>query len=124
MKYLQHSLLPQLNMLKPLNAILGKNCVICVIIYQLKPKIFCRPTTTPCDDLFFLFKANLAKQEGRLAVANAELGKAQALLDEKQGELDKVQAKFDAAMNEKMVRRNLQNCRNEVLKLSTSVCCI
>uniref|UniRef100_A0A673T0U8 Dynein axonemal heavy chain 8 n=1 Tax=Suricata suricatta TaxID=37032 RepID=A0A673T0U8_SURSU len=48
-------------------------------------------------------KANLAKQEGRLAVANTELGKAQALLDEKQAELDKVQAKFDAAMNEKMI---------------------
>jgi hypothetical protein len=53
----------------------------------------------------FLSKANLAKQEGRLAVANVELGKAQALLDEKQAELDKVQAKFDAAMKEKMVRR-------------------
>lgn len=50
----------------------------------------------------------MAKQEGRLAVANAELGKAQALLDEKQAELDKVQAKFDAAMNEKMVRLNTQ----------------
>lgn len=50
------------------------------------------------------FKANLAKQEGRLSVANAELGKAQELLDEKQAELDKVQAKFDTAMNEKMVR--------------------
>lgn len=43
-----------------------------------------------------------------MAVANAELGKAQALLDEKQAELDKVQAKFDAAMNEKMVRFNIQ----------------
>ena len=50
----------------------------------------------------------MAKQEGRLAVANAELGKAQALLDEKQAELDKVQAKFDAAVNEKMVRLNTQ----------------
>ena len=59
-------------------------------------------------DSFLPFKANLAKQEGRLAVANAELGKAQALLDEKQAELDKVQAKFDAAMNEKMVRLNVQ----------------
>lgn len=49
-------------------------------------------------------KANLAKQEGRLKVANAELAQAQEALDEKQAELDKVQAKFDAAMKEKMVR--------------------
>lgn len=70
------------------------------------------------------FQANLAKQEGRLAVANAELGKAQALLDEKQAELDKVQAKFDAAMNEKMVRLNIQNPQNGVLKLYTRACCI
>lgn len=46
----------------------------------------------------------MAKQEGRLKVANAELAKAQEALDEKQAELDKVQAKFDAAMKEKMVR--------------------
>uniref|UniRef100_A0A8D2M6S3 AAA+ ATPase domain-containing protein n=1 Tax=Zonotrichia albicollis TaxID=44394 RepID=A0A8D2M6S3_ZONAL len=39
-------------------------------------------------------KANLAKQEGRLKVANAEKDKAQAELDEKQAELDKVQAKL------------------------------
>lgn len=49
-------------------------------------------------------QANLAKQEGRLKIANAEKDKAQAELDEKQAELDKVQAKFDAAMKEKMVR--------------------
>lgn len=49
-------------------------------------------------------QANLAKQEGRLKVANAELAQAQEQLDEKQAELDKVQAKFDAAMKEKMVR--------------------
>ncbi|KAK2535705.1 hypothetical protein Q9233_003631 [Columba guinea] len=48
-------------------------------------------------------KANLAKQEGYLKTANAELAKAQEVLDEKQAELDKVQAKFDAAMKEKMV---------------------
>uniref|UniRef100_A0A8C2TFR5 Dynein axonemal heavy chain 8 n=1 Tax=Coturnix japonica TaxID=93934 RepID=A0A8C2TFR5_COTJA len=47
-------------------------------------------------------KANLAKQEARLKVANAELAQAQEQLDEKQAELDKVQAKFDAAMKEKM----------------------
>uniref|UniRef100_A0A803W400 Dynein axonemal heavy chain 8 n=1 Tax=Ficedula albicollis TaxID=59894 RepID=A0A803W400_FICAL len=39
-------------------------------------------------------KANLAKQEGRLKIANAEKDKAQAELDEKQAELDKVQAKL------------------------------
>lgn len=54
--------------------------------------------------IFLLFQANLAKQEGYLKTANAELAKAQEVLDEKQAELDKVQAKFDAAMKEKMVR--------------------
>lgn len=54
--------------------------------------------------IFFTLQANLAKQEGRLKIANAEKEKAQAELDEKQAELDKVQAKFDAAMKEKMVR--------------------
>uniref|UniRef100_H0ZBP1 Dynein axonemal heavy chain 8 n=1 Tax=Taeniopygia guttata TaxID=59729 RepID=H0ZBP1_TAEGU len=52
-------------------------------------------------------KANLAKQEGRLKIANAEKDKAQAELDEKQAELDKVQAKFDAAMKEKMVSKSI-----------------
>lgn len=46
----------------------------------------------------------MAKQEGHLKIANAELAKAQEALGEKQAELDKVQAKFDAAMTEKMVR--------------------
>uniref|UniRef100_A0A8C3GNK9 Dynein axonemal heavy chain 8 n=1 Tax=Cairina moschata TaxID=8855 RepID=A0A8C3GNK9_CAIMO len=61
-------------------------------------------------------KANLAKQEGRLKVANAELAKAQEALDEKQAELDKVQAKFDAAMKEKMVRYNClpKSIENEI----------
>lgn len=53
---------------------------------------------------FFSLQANLAKQEGRLKIANAELAKAQEVLDEKQAELDKVHAKFDAVMKEKMVR--------------------
>lgn len=46
----------------------------------------------------------MAKQEGRLKIANAELAKAQEVLDEKQAELDKVHAKFDSVMKEKMVR--------------------
>uniref|UniRef100_A0A8C0TIY1 AAA+ ATPase domain-containing protein n=1 Tax=Canis lupus familiaris TaxID=9615 RepID=A0A8C0TIY1_CANLF len=67
-------------------------------------------------------KANLAKQEGRLAVANAELGKAQALLNEKQGELDKVQAKFDAAMNEKMdLVNDADMCRKKMQAASTLI---
>uniref|UniRef100_A0A2K6F192 Dynein axonemal heavy chain 8 n=1 Tax=Propithecus coquereli TaxID=379532 RepID=A0A2K6F192_PROCO len=67
-------------------------------------------------------KANLAKQEGRLAVANTELGKAQALLDEKQAELDKVQAKFDAAMNEKMdLLNDADTCRKKMQAASTLI---
>uniref|UniRef100_A0A667G8R3 Dynein axonemal heavy chain 8 n=1 Tax=Lynx canadensis TaxID=61383 RepID=A0A667G8R3_LYNCA len=67
-------------------------------------------------------KANLAKQEGRLAVANAELGKAQELLDEKQAELDKVQAKFDAAMNEKMdLLNDADMCRKKMQAASTLI---
>ncbi|XP_074204733.1 dynein axonemal heavy chain 8 isoform X2 [Camelus bactrianus] len=67
-------------------------------------------------------KANLAKQEGRLSVANTELGKAQALLDEKQGELDKVQAKFDAAMNEKMdLLNDADMCRKKMQAASTLI---
>uniref|UniRef100_A0A671DPB5 Dynein axonemal heavy chain 8 n=1 Tax=Rhinolophus ferrumequinum TaxID=59479 RepID=A0A671DPB5_RHIFE len=67
-------------------------------------------------------KTNLAKQEGRLAVANAELGKAQALLDEKQTELDKVQAKFDAAMNKKMdLLNDADMCRKKMQAASTLI---
>nr|XP_023422402.1 LOW QUALITY PROTEIN: dynein heavy chain 8, axonemal [Cavia porcellus] len=67
-------------------------------------------------------KANLAKQEGRLAVANLELGKAQALLDEKQAELDKVQAKFDSAMNEKMdLLNDADMCRKKMQAASTLI---
>ncbi|XP_045150713.1 dynein axonemal heavy chain 8 [Echinops telfairi] len=67
-------------------------------------------------------KANLAKQEGRLSVANAELGKAQSLLDEKQAELDKVQAKFDAAMNEKMdLLNDADMCRKKMQAASALI---
>uniref|UniRef100_G1K9W4 Dynein axonemal heavy chain 8 n=1 Tax=Anolis carolinensis TaxID=28377 RepID=G1K9W4_ANOCA len=67
-------------------------------------------------------KTNLAKQEGRLKVANAELAKAQALLDEKQAELDKVQAKFDAAMKEKMdLLNDAEACRNKMQAASALI---
>ncbi|KFQ56513.1 Dynein heavy chain 8, axonemal, partial [Nestor notabilis] len=67
-------------------------------------------------------KANLAKQEGRLKVANAELAEAQAVLDEKQAELDKVQAKFDAAMKEKMdLLNDAETCRRKMQAASTLI---
>ncbi|XP_074845897.1 dynein axonemal heavy chain 8 [Carettochelys insculpta] len=67
-------------------------------------------------------KANLAKQEGRLKVANAELATAQALLDEKQAELDKVQAKFDAAMKEKMdLLNDADVCRRKMQAASALI---
>ncbi|XP_057271369.1 dynein axonemal heavy chain 8 isoform X1 [Pezoporus wallicus] len=60
-------------------------------------------------------KANLAKQEGHLKVANAELAEAQAVLEEKQAELDKVQAKFDAAMKKKMdLLNDAETCRRKM----------
>ena len=46
-------------------------------------------------------KANLAKQQAKLEIANAELSTAQGELDEKEAELAEVQAKFDKAMGEK-----------------------
>ncbi|KAG8123396.1 hypothetical protein E2320_018801 [Naja naja] len=67
-------------------------------------------------------KTNLAKQEGRLKIANAELGKAQSLLDEKQAELDKVQAKFDAAMQEKMdLLNDAEMCRRKMQAASALI---
>ncbi|XP_061847250.1 dynein axonemal heavy chain 8 isoform X2 [Colius striatus] len=67
-------------------------------------------------------KANLAKQEGRLKVANAELAEAQATLDEKQTELDKVQAKFDAAMKEKMdLLNDAETCRRKMQTASALI---
>ena len=48
-------------------------------------------------------QANLAVQEGKLAIASKELNSAQAQLDEKQRELDVVQAMYDGAMSEKQV---------------------
>uniref|UniRef100_A0A803YAX6 Dynein axonemal heavy chain 8 n=1 Tax=Meleagris gallopavo TaxID=9103 RepID=A0A803YAX6_MELGA len=67
-------------------------------------------------------KANLAKQEGRLKVANAELANAQEQLDEKQAELDKVQAKFDAAMKEKMdLMNDAETCRRKMQAASALI---
>ncbi|KFU84710.1 Dynein heavy chain 8, axonemal, partial [Chaetura pelagica] len=67
-------------------------------------------------------KANLAKQEGFLKVANAELAKAQEVLDEKQAELDKVQAKFDAAMKEKMdLQDDAETCRRKMQAASALI---
>ncbi|XP_019405170.1 PREDICTED: dynein heavy chain 8, axonemal [Crocodylus porosus] len=67
-------------------------------------------------------KANLAKQEGRLKVANAELAQAQEALDEKQAELDKVQAKFDAAMTEKMdLLNDAEMCRRKMQAASALI---
>ncbi|XP_064365601.1 dynein axonemal heavy chain 8 [Dromaius novaehollandiae] len=67
-------------------------------------------------------KANLAKEEGRLKVANAELAKAQEALDEKQAELDKVQAKFDAAMKEKMdLLNDAETCRRKMQAASALI---
>ncbi|XP_074720939.1 dynein axonemal heavy chain 8 [Strix uralensis] len=67
-------------------------------------------------------KANLAKQEGRLKMANAELAKAQEALDEKQAELDKVQAKFDAAVKEKMdLLNDAETCRRKMQAASVLI---
>uniref|UniRef100_A0A663EUR1 Dynein axonemal heavy chain 8 n=1 Tax=Aquila chrysaetos chrysaetos TaxID=223781 RepID=A0A663EUR1_AQUCH len=67
-------------------------------------------------------KANLAKQEGRLKIANAELAKTQEALGEKQAELDKVQAKFDAAMKEKMELLNdAETCRRKMQAASVLI---
>ncbi|XP_009944314.1 PREDICTED: dynein heavy chain 8, axonemal, partial [Leptosomus discolor] len=67
-------------------------------------------------------KANLAKQEGRLKIANAELAEAQEALDEKQAELDKVQAKSDAAMKEKMdLLNDAETCRRKMQAASVLI---
>ncbi|KAJ7419450.1 dynein heavy chain 8, axonemal [Pitangus sulphuratus] len=67
-------------------------------------------------------KANVAKQEGRLKIANAEKEKAQAELDEKQAELDKVQAKFDAAMKEKMdLENDAETCKRKMQAASALI---
>ncbi|XP_040468168.1 dynein heavy chain 8, axonemal [Falco naumanni] len=67
-------------------------------------------------------KANLAKQEGYLKTANAELAKAQEALDEKQAELDKVRANFDAAMKEKMdLQNDAETCKRKMQAASALI---
>ncbi|KAK3588114.1 hypothetical protein CHS0354_012171 [Potamilus streckersoni] len=67
-------------------------------------------------------KANLAKQAGRLNVAQAELASAQAQLDDKQRELDKVQAMYDAAMKEKQVLLDdAESCRRRMIAASALI---
>lgn len=75
--------------------------------------------------LFFRFtftsasssQANLAVQENRLAIANADLQKAQAELDAKQAELDVVQGEYEKAMIEKQVSDILRVCYCLLAKL-------
>ncbi|NXF39620.1 DYH8 protein, partial [Nyctibius bracteatus] len=67
-------------------------------------------------------KANVAKQEAFLSVANAEYAKAQEALDEKQAELDKVRAKFDAAVEEKMdLLNDAETCRRKMQAASALI---
>ncbi|MBN3299949.1 DYH5 protein, partial [Amia calva] len=61
-------------------------------------------------------KANLAVQENRLTIANADLQKAQAELDAKQAELDIVQAEYEKAMMEKQV-----NCKHKMQTASSLI---
>ncbi|XP_076826555.1 dynein axonemal heavy chain 5 isoform X2 [Brachyhypopomus gauderio] len=60
-------------------------------------------------------KANLAVQENRLAMANADLQKAQAELDDKQAQLDMVQADYEKAMTEKQtLLEDAERCRHKM----------
>ncbi|KAF5899802.1 dynein heavy chain 5, axonemal, partial [Clarias magur] len=67
-------------------------------------------------------KANLAVQENRLAIANADLQKAQAELDEKQAELDVVQAEYEKALMEKqMLLEDAERCRHKMQTASSLI---
>ncbi|CAL8248584.1 unnamed protein product [Lota lota] len=67
-------------------------------------------------------KANLAVQEGRLAIANVDLQKAQAELDAKQAELDVVQAEYDQAMMEKQtLLEDADRCRRKMQTASSLI---
>ncbi|XP_023670867.2 dynein axonemal heavy chain 5 isoform X1 [Paramormyrops kingsleyae] len=67
-------------------------------------------------------KANLAVQENRLAIANADLQKAQAELDEKQAELDVVQGEYEKAVMEKQaLREDAERCRHKMQTASSLI---
>ncbi|XP_053374157.1 dynein axonemal heavy chain 8-like [Mercenaria mercenaria] len=67
-------------------------------------------------------KANLAVQEARHGVAQAELNGAQAQLDEKQKELDAVQAMYDAAMKEKQeLLDDAESCKRRMTAASALI---
>ncbi|GFO43348.1 dynein heavy chain 5, axonemal [Plakobranchus ocellatus] len=67
-------------------------------------------------------KANLAVQEGRLKVANADLAKAQAQLDAKEAELRAVQAEYDKAMAEKQaLMDDAETCRRKMSAASALI---
>uniref|UniRef100_A0A8C5C0U0 Dynein, axonemal, heavy chain 5 n=1 Tax=Gadus morhua TaxID=8049 RepID=A0A8C5C0U0_GADMO len=67
-------------------------------------------------------KANLAVQEGRLALANVDLQAAQAELDAKQAELDVVQAEYEQAMREKQtLLEDADRCRRKMQTASSLI---
>ncbi|XP_015212531.2 dynein axonemal heavy chain 5 isoform X1 [Lepisosteus oculatus] len=67
-------------------------------------------------------KANLAVQENRLAIANADLQNAQAELDAKQAELDVVQAEYEQAMMEKQtLLEDADRCRHKMQTASSLI---
>ncbi|XP_051812950.1 dynein axonemal heavy chain 5 [Acanthochromis polyacanthus] len=67
-------------------------------------------------------KANLAVQQNRLAIANADLEKAQSELDAKQAELDVVQGEYDKAMMEKQtLLEDAERCRHKMQTASSLI---
>lgn len=76
------------------------------------------------DTYFYLFfvKANLAVQESRLKIANADLDKAQNQLDAKEKELRAVQAEYDKAMAEKQaLMDDAETCRRKMFAASALI---
>nr|XP_055066586.1 dynein axonemal heavy chain 5 [Misgurnus anguillicaudatus] len=67
-------------------------------------------------------KANLAVQENKLTIANADLQKAQAELDAKQAELDVVRAEYEKAMMEKQtLLEDAERCRHKMQTASSLI---
>ncbi|XP_058868792.1 dynein axonemal heavy chain 5 isoform X2 [Acipenser ruthenus] len=67
-------------------------------------------------------KANLAVQQNRLTMANADLQKAQAELDAKQAELDVVQSEYEKAMMEKQtLMEDAERCRHKMQTASSLI---